>query len=111
LLLMDEPFAALDEQTRFVLQEELLSIWENSGKTVIFITHSIDEAMLLGDRIVVFGSNPGTIEADLAVPFPRPRTLAGVRSEPASAPLFDRIWSLLRSEAARPQRASGIAPR
>ena len=102
LLLMDEPFAALDEQTRLILQEELLSIWENTGKTVIFITHSIDEAMLLGDRIVVFGANPGTIEADLGVPFPRPRTLAGVRSDPAFVPLFDRIWSLLRTEVGRP---------
>ncbi len=97
LLLMDEPFGALDEQTRLILQEELLSIWENSGKTVIFITHSIDEAILLGDRIVVFGANPGTIAAELDVPFPRPRTLAGVRSDPAYVPLFDRVRGLLRA--------------
>ena len=101
LLLMDEPFGALDEQTRLILQEELLAIWESTGKTVLFITHSIDEAILLGDRIVVFGANPGTVNAELAVPFRRPRTLAAVRSDPAFAPLFDRIWSLLRGDAER----------
>ncbi|CAA9580755.1 MAG: ABC transporter, ATP-binding protein (cluster 10, nitrate/sulfonate/bicarbonate) [uncultured Thermomicrobiales bacterium] len=108
LLLMDEPFASLDEQTRFVLQEELLSIWEHTGKTVLFITHSIDEAILLGDRIVVFGANPGRIEADLGVPFSRPRTLAGVRSHPASGPLFDRVWTILQG-AARPPHERLVA--
>ena len=103
LLLMDEPFGALDEQTRLILQEELLAIWEATRKTVVFITHSIDEAILLGDRIVVFGANPGSIKAELVVPFSRPRTLAGVRSDPAYPTLFDRIWSLLRGDAARSQ--------
>jgi len=98
LLLMDEPFGSLDEQTRFLLQEELLRIWERTGKTVIFITHSIDEAIVLADRIVVMSAQPGTPKATLAVPFPRPRSLTDVRSDPAFAPLFNEIWELLRDE-------------
>lgn len=98
VLLMDEPFGALDEQTRFLLQEELLRIWEKTGKTVLFVTHSIDEAMVLADRIVVMGNAPGTIKATLPVPFPRPRALVDVRSDPAFAPLFTEVWGLLRDE-------------
>jgi NitT/TauT family transport system ATP-binding protein len=100
LLLMDEPFGALDEQTRLLLQDELLRIWETTGKTVIFVTHSIDEAMILADRIVVMSARPGTIKADIPVPFARPRTVEAVRSDPEFASLFLSIWSLLRDEAA-----------
>lgn len=99
LLLMDEPFGALDEQTRLILQDELLRVWESTGKTVIFVTHSIDEAMILADRIVVMSARPGTIKADITVPFPRPRTVEAVRSSPEFSSLFLRIWSLLRDEA------------
>jgi NitT/TauT family transport system ATP-binding protein len=98
LLLMDEPFGALDEQTRLILQDELLRIWEATGKTVIFVTHSIDEAMILADRIIVMSARPGTIKADIAVPFARPRTVEAVRSDPAFSSLFLDIWSLLRHE-------------
>ena len=101
LLLMDEPFGALDEQTRYILQEELLRIWENTGKTVIFVTHSIEEALLLGDRVVVMTARPGTIADDIVVPFPRPRSLTTIRSHPEFAVLFDRIWSRLRDEVER----------
>jgi NitT/TauT family transport system ATP-binding protein len=97
---MDEPFGALDEQTRLILQDELLRIWEATGKTVLFVTHSIDEAMILADRILVMSARPGTIKADIAVPFARPRTVEAVRSDPAFASLFLQIWSLLRDEAA-----------
>jgi NitT/TauT family transport system ATP-binding protein len=110
LLLMDEPFGALDEQTRLLLQEELLRIWEDTGKTVLFVTHSIDEAMVLADQIVVMSAQPGTIKAKIAVPFPRPRALTDVRSDPTFAPLFAEIWGLLREEVltARESQLAGI---
>ena len=98
LLLMDEPFGALDEQTRFLLQEELLRIWESTGKTVVFITHSIDEAITLADRIVVMSAQPGTVRAIIDVPFGRPRTMESVRTDPAFGALFAQTWELLRDE-------------
>ena len=107
LLLMDEPFGALDEQTRLLLQEELLRIWEDTGKTVLFVTHSIDEAMVLADRVVVMTAQPGTIKATLRVPFPRPRDPATVRTDPAFAPLFAEVWGLLREEVTLARHAEG----
>lgn len=101
LLLMDEPFGALDEQTRFILQEELLRIWEASGKTVVFITHSIDEALTLADRIVVMSAQPGTIRAVIDVPFDRPRSTTAIRSDLAFGALFNQTWELLREEVLR----------
>ncbi len=106
VLLMDEPFGALDEQTRFLLQEELLRIWEQTRKTVLFVTHSIDEAMVLADRVVVMSAQPGTIRANLPVPFPRPRALTDVRSNSEFAPLFTEIWGILRDEVVRSRRLS-----
>lgn len=98
LLLMDEPFGALDEQTRFILQEELLRIWEETRKTIVFVTHSIDEALTMADRIIVMSAHPGTVRTTIPVPFPRPRELTAVRSDPDFAGLFAQIWELLRSE-------------
>jgi len=98
LLLMDEPFGALDEQTRFLLQEEVLRIWERTRKTVVFITHSIDEALTMADRIAVMSAHPGTLLANIDVPFARPRELSAVRSNPAFAELFNQIWNLLKRE-------------
>jgi len=98
ILLMDEPFGALDEQTRFLLQEELLRIWERTRKTVVFITHSIDEAITLADQIIVMSAQPGTVKAVLTVPFARPRALTDIRADSAFAPLFNEIWGLLRDE-------------
>ncbi len=98
ILLMDEPFGALDEQTRFLLQEELLRIWESTGKTVLFVTHSIDEAIVLADQIVVMSAQPGTIRATFDVPFARPRSIADVRSDPAFGDIFNAIWTILREE-------------
>jgi NitT/TauT family transport system ATP-binding protein len=98
ILLMDEPFAALDEQNRLILQEELLRIWGETRKTVVFITHSIDEAVFLSDRVVVMSSRPGRIMADIQVPFSRPRTLHELRVHPEFGALTGCIWRLLRDE-------------
>jgi NitT/TauT family transport system ATP-binding protein len=97
ILLMDEPFGALDAQTREVMQNELLRLWEADRKTVVFITHSIDEAILLSDRIVVMGTRPGRITATIDVELPRPRD-DDVRSDPRWATLRKRLWMLLKPE-------------
>ena len=101
ILLMDEPFGALDEQTKLVLQEELMRIWMQTRKTVVFITHSIDETIVLSDRAVVMTARPGRIKADVGVPFERPRKLFELRAQPAYAALSERIWNELRPEVAR----------
>ncbi|WP_277587286.1 ABC transporter ATP-binding protein [Psychrobacillus antarcticus] len=98
ILLMDEPFAALDEQNKFILQEELLSIWSETKKTVIFITHSIDEALLLSDRIVLMSAHPGEIVEEIKVPLPRPRTMEQVRANLEMAEQFIAIWNHLQQE-------------
>ena len=100
VLLMDEPFAALDAQTREFMQSELLKIWSKQEKTVLFITHQIDEAVYLADRVVVMGTRPGCIKAEFSVPFGRPRLLA-VKRDPAFLKLNDQIWALIEEEAAR----------
>lgn len=99
VLLMDEPFGSLDEQNRVILQQELLEIWEGTGKTVVFVTHSIDEALSIGDRIIVMTSSPGRVKADIPVPLPRPRLIPGIREHPVFRELFQAIWGLLREEA------------
>jgi NitT/TauT family transport system ATP-binding protein len=111
VLLMDEPFGALDEQTRYLLQEELLRIWESERKTVVFITHSIDEAIVLADQIVVFTAQPGTVKATIPVPFARPRSLTEMRADPAFHELFNRIWGLLRDEVLAARQAQEAALR
>ncbi|MFO1266924.1 MAG: ABC transporter ATP-binding protein [Rubrivivax sp.] len=100
VLLMDEPFAALDAQTREFMQAELLKIWSRAGKTVVFITHQIDEAVYLADRVVVMGTRPGRITGEFEIPLERPRTLA-VKRDPRFLELGDRIWSLIEREAGR----------
>ncbi len=97
VLLMDEPLAALDAQTRAVMQEELLRIWESDRKTVVYITHSIDEAVLLGDRVILMTARPGTNKASFTVPFPRPRDLS-LSSTAEFAQLTYGIWNLLQEE-------------
>lgn len=96
ILLMDEPFAALDEQNKFLLQEELLSIWEETKKTVIFITHSIDEALLLSDRIILMSAHPGRVVGEIQVTQARPRAVKDIRSNPEMAEAFLQIWNHLR---------------
>ncbi len=97
ILLMDEPFAALDAQMRQILQEELLALWQADRRTVLFITHSLDEAILLGDRVLVMSSRPGKIIASKKVPFERPRS-PEVRSTAEFAALQGELWELLRQE-------------
>ncbi len=100
ILLMDEPFAALDAQTRELMQAELLRIWQETGKTVVFITHQIEEAVYLGDRIGVFSARPGRVKATLDVTFARPRPLALKRTSEFLAPV-DEIWRLIETDARR----------
>ena len=99
VLLMDEPFAAVDAQVREVLQEDLLRLREQLRQTIVFITHSIDEAIILGDRIVVMAARPGRIARELTVPIDRPRTIAQVRRHPEYEGLREQIWTELRQPA------------
>ena len=96
VLLMDEPFASVDAQTREVLQEELLQLHERERKTMIFITHSIDEAIILGDRVAVMASRPGRVKEILSVDFTRPRDPAEVRAQSRYTELRNHIWEELR---------------
>ena len=100
MLLMDEPFAALDEQTKLILQAELLRIWDELRKTVIYVTHSIDEAIVLADRILVMSARPGRIKdiLDVGQVFGRPRVVEQVKSSPQYGELFARVWGQLRDE-------------
>ena len=100
ILLMDEPFGALDSQTRSLMQELLLSIWEHSHKTVLFITHDIDEAILLGDRVYVMTARPGRIKEMVTIDIPRPRSVE-VLTSVAFIELKRRIMALIHEEAVR----------
>jgi NitT/TauT family transport system ATP-binding protein len=106
VLLMDEPFGALDAQTRESMQEELMRIWERTGKTIIFVTHDIEEAVYLGGRVLVLGARPPRLCQDIAIDLPRPRDLA-VRKSIACLEYRNAIGDLIRSEAARP-RSTGM---
>ncbi len=97
LLLMDEPFGALDSQTRMVMQDHLLSVVEQTKKTVVFVTHDIEEALLLGDRIYVCGARPAKIIAEIDVPYPHPRT-AAIRARDSFFHMKLEIFNLLRQD-------------
>lgn len=98
VLLMDEPFSALDEQTRTILQQEVSSLSEQQQKTVVFVTHSIDEAITLGDEVLVMTHRPGRVKRLISVPFPRPRDVVGVRANPQYGELYEEIWQLIAEE-------------
>ena len=97
ILLMDEPFAALDAQTRELMQEELTRIWAEARKTVLFITHQIDEAIYLADRVVVFSGRPGKVKASIAVDIERPRPI-GVKRQARFHAIEDHIWGLIEED-------------
>ncbi len=101
VLLMDEPFGALDAQTRQVMQEELLRIWDQDRKTVLFVTHDIDEAIYLSDRVIVFTARPGRIRQELTIDLPRPRVIDVCKSQ-RFVEYRNAIWDLLRPDAAVP---------
>ena len=101
MLLMDEPFAALDAQNRAILQSELVRLWEQTGKTVIYVTHSIEEALLLGDRTVVMTAQPGRIKRIIDTPFPHPRDLVTLSASPEFGKMKLDIWRVLEDEVQR----------
>jgi NitT/TauT family transport system ATP-binding protein len=107
VLLMDEPFAALDAQTREMMQSELLDIWSQTSKTVLFITHQINEAIYLSDRVIVMSARPGRIIADMTIDIPRPRTLAVKRTE-EFLHFEDEIWALIESQARATMQADQL---
>lgn len=100
VLLMDEPFGSLDAQTRLLLQQELLEIWQQDRKLVVFVTHDIEEAILLGDRVLVVSGRPGRILEEIPIPLARPRSLAAP-DRPDITEVKWHIWSLLEAEARR----------
>jgi NitT/TauT family transport system ATP-binding protein len=106
ILLMDEPFSALDAQTREIMQTELLRIWEQGRKTVLFVTHQIDEAVFLSDRVLVFARRPGRLQESVDVTLPRPRALA-IKRTPEFVRYVDHIWRLIEDDV----RASVIEER
>ncbi|MCC6779998.1 MAG: ABC transporter ATP-binding protein [Hyphomicrobiales bacterium] len=110
ILLMDEPFAALDAQTKIVMQEELLRIFDATHKTILFVTHAIDEAILLGDEVIVMTARPGRIKEVIPIGLPRPRSLEMINSKEFGA-LFDRAFHSIREEvtAAMRQQAEMVA--
>jgi NitT/TauT family transport system ATP-binding protein len=108
-ILMDEPFGPLDAQTRVILQDELLRIWQGSGKTVVFVTHDLIEAIALSDRIVIFTSAPGEIKAIHDVNIPRPRDVFHIHSAPAFREIYDMIWIELREEILKARETANAA--
>jgi NitT/TauT family transport system ATP-binding protein len=97
ILLMDEPFASLDAQTREIMQTELLRIWEQGRKTVLFVTHQIDEAVFLADRVLVFARRPGRLQESVPIELPRPRSL-DIKRTPEFVGYVDRIWRMIEND-------------
>jgi NitT/TauT family transport system ATP-binding protein len=98
ILLMDEPFSALDVQTRVLMENELLALWTTTGASVVFVTHDLEEAIALADRVVVITAGPGTVKNTYRVDLPRPRNVAEIRFQPRFVELYEEIWKDLRDE-------------
>jgi len=98
ILLMDEPFSALDVQTRALMENELLDLWGASGASVVFVTHDLEEAIALADRVVVITAGPGTVKSTYKVDLPRPRNVAEIRFQPRFVQLYEEIWNDLKDE-------------
>jgi len=98
IILMDEPFSALDVQTRSLMENELLALWAASGASVVFVTHDLEEAIAMADRVFVITAGPGTIKGAYTVDLPRPRNVAEVRFDPRFNEVYQVIWNDLREE-------------
>ena len=98
ILLMDEPFSALDVQTRSLMENELLQLWSASSASVVFVTHDLEEAISLSDRVFVITAGPGTVKSNYKVDLPRPRNVSEIRFEPRFSEIYQEIWSDLRDE-------------
>ena len=113
ILLMDEPFSALDVQTRSLMENELLSLWSLTSASVVFVTHDLEEAIALADRVTVITAGPGTVKGTYDVDLPRPRNVAEVRFDPRFVRIYEEIWGDLREEVLvsyeRQKRAAGAA--
>lgn len=98
LLLLDEPFAALDVQTRAIMTEELMRLWETTGSTVMFVTHDLEEAIALSDRVLVLTAGPASVKASFKIDLPRPRKARDIRFSPEFIKIYQEIWEVLREE-------------
>lgn len=98
ILLMDEPFSALDVQTRSLMENELLTLWSASSASVVFVTHDLEEAISLSDRVFVITAGPGTVKSNYPVDLPRPRNVAEIRLQPHFLEIYEEIWQDLRDE-------------
>jgi NitT/TauT family transport system ATP-binding protein len=98
ILLMDEPFSALDVQTRTLMENELLTLWSSTSASVVFVTHDLEEAIALADRVLLLTAGPGTIKGTFEVDLPRPRNVAEIRFQPRFAQIYEAIWNQLRDE-------------
>jgi NitT/TauT family transport system ATP-binding protein len=98
ILLMDEPFSALDVQTRALMENELLSLWASSGASVVFVTHDLEEAIAMADRVFVISAGPGTVKANYPVPLARPRNVTEIRMQPQFSQIYGEIWNDLKDE-------------
>ncbi len=104
VLLMDEPFGALDTQTRLLMQEELLRIWEGNQKTILFVTHSVEEAVVLSDRVLVMTARPGRLKQSVEIPFKRPRVVEDLMHDVAAMELRTDLWHLVKDEVLKAQQ-------